>query len=378
MKIAIIGSAYPYRGGLAIYNERLARAFMEAGHEVEIFTFTLQYPSFLFPGKSQYSEEPEPQDLKINRCINSVNPLNWISVGNKIKKSKADLVIVKFWLPFMGPSFGTILRRVRKNNHSKIITIIDNMVPHETRPGDKPFTSYFTKAVDGFVAMSKTVYEDINIFDTKKPRVLSPHPLYDSFGALIDKNAAREKLGLKKDSKILLFFGLIRDYKGLDLLIESFSDKRFRDDDYHLIIAGEYYSDKHVYTSLIEKHHLGEFILQADKFIPDSEVGIYFSAADLVVQPYKSATQSGVTQIAYHFNKPMVVTNVGGLPEMCPDGEVGYVTEVNPESIADGVIKFFEDDFKTKNQMAENINDLKKQYSWEILVENILKLKEKI
>lgn len=378
MKIAIIGSAYPYRGGIAIYNERLARAFMDAGHEVEVFTFTLQYPSFLFPGKSQYSEDEAPKDLKINRCVNSVNPLNWIASGNKIKRFNADLVIVKFWLPFMGPAYGTILRRIRKNKHSKIITIIDNMIPHESRPGDKAFSTYFTKAVHGFVAMSKTVLKDISIFDTQKPRILSPHPLYDSFGDPIAKNMAREKLGLEKDAKILLFFGLIRDYKGLDLLIESFADPRFRKDKYHLIIAGEYYSDKHVYTSLIEKHDLNNFVLQADKFIPDSEVSLYFSAADLVVQPYKSATQSGVTQIAYHFNKPMVVTKVGGLPEMCPDGKVGYVTEVDPKSIADGVLRFFENDPNSQKQMAENINELKKQYSWEILVENITKLKEKI
>ncbi len=378
MKIAILGSAHPYRGGIAIYNDRLGRAFMEAGHHVEIFNFSLQYPSFLFPGKSQYSEEPPPPDLIIHRSINSVNPINWFSVGSKIRKWKPDLVIVRFWLPFMGPAFGTILRQVRKNKHSKIISIVDNMVPHEPRPGDKPFTKYFIKPLDGFLAMSQTVLDDIEKFDSKKPKTLSPHPLYDSFGELIDKQEARKKLGLDKDAKILLFFGLIRDYKGLDLLIESFGDKRFREDNYHLIIAGEYYSDKHVYTDLIDKHHLGECILQADKFIPDSEVNIYFSAADLIVQPYKSATQSGVTQIAYHFNKPMVVTNVGGLPEMCPDGEVGYVCEVDPTSIADGVIRYFGDDAETKNQMVENIKVIKKKYSWDILVESILNLKKKL
>lgn len=378
MKIAILGSAHPYRGGIAIYNDRLGKAFMEAGHEVEIFNFSLQYPSFLFPGKSQYSEEPPPPDLIIHRSINSVNPFNWFSVGNKIRKWKPDLVIVRFWLPFMGPAYGTILRLVRKNKHSKIISIVDNMIPHESRPGDKPFTKYFIKPLDGFLAMSKTVLEDIETFDKKKPRTLSPHPLYDSFGELVDKKEARKKLGLKEDAKVLLFFGLIRDYKGLDLLIESFADKRFREDNFHLIIAGEYYSDKHVYTDLIEKHNLGEYVLQADKFIPDSEVNIYFSAADLIVQPYKSATQSGVTQIAYHFNKPMVVTNVGGLPEMCPNGEVGYVCEVEPKSIADGVIRFFNDDDETKNQMVENIKIIKKKYSWDILVESLLNLKEKL
>lgn len=376
MKIAILGSAHPYRGGIAIYNDRLAKALIEAGHEVVLYNFTLQYPSFLFPGKSQYSEDPAPPGLNIIRCVNSINPFNWLKVGRKIRNSKPDLVIAKFWLPFMGPCLGTILRRIKKDKSIKAITIIDNMVPHESRPGDKIFTQYFSNSVDGFIAMSQAVLDDILLFDKKKPKLLSPHPLYDNFGLAIEKQEARKKLNLNPRDNILLFFGLIRDYKGLDLLIKSFADERFRNKNYKLIVAGEYYADKEVYTNLIDSLKLNDEIIQVDRFIPDSEVGVYFGASDLVVQPYKSATQSGVTQIAYHFNKAMVVTNVGGLPEMCPDGEVGYVTEVDPKSIADGVLRYFES--ADKEAMILNMERIKKKYSWEILVDNIFHLKDLI
>lgn len=376
MKIAIIGSAYPYRGGLSAYNERLAKAFQDQGRDVTIYTFTLQYPDFLFPGKSQYSTDPAPKHLKIKRAVNSVNPFNWLKIGKEIRNTQPDLVIIKFWLPFMGPAFGTILRQIKKNKHTKVITIIDNMIPHESRPGDKAFTKYFIKPVDAFVAMSKSVLDDIQLFDQKKPKMYSPHPLYDNFGELTSRNEALDQLGLNKDTKYLLFFGLIRDYKGLDILIEAFGDQRFRNENIKLIIAGEYYSDQEKYTQLIQKHQLQNDVIEVNKFIPDSEVGLYFNACDLLVQPYKSATQSGVTQIAYHFNKPMVVTDVGGLSEMCPDGKVGYIVPPNPKDIADAILKYFN---ATDHQaMVEHIKEEKKKYSWEILTENIDKLAAKI
>ena len=372
MKIAIIGSAYPFRGGLAAYNERLAKAFQEQGEEVALYTFTLQYPNFLFPGKSQYSEDPPPKHLNIVRCINSVNPLNWLAVGNKIRKTRPDLVIIKFWLPFMGPCFGAILRMIKRNGHSKVINIIDNMIPHEKRPGDRVFTQYFVKPVDAFIAMSQTVLDDVDKFDTTKPRLLSPHPLYDNFGEIRPRTEALEKLGFDPSFQYLLFFGLIRDYKGLDILIKAFADKRFRNQKLKLIVAGEYYADREKYVGLIKKHQLENDIIQVDKFIPDSEVALYFNACDLVVQPYKSATQSGVTQIAYHFNKPMIVTNVGGLSEMCPDGKVGYVTDPTPNAIADAILKFFAD--TDKEAMIENIIGEKQKYSWDILTAAIYDL----
>lgn len=376
MKIAIIGPAYPYRGGISMFSERLAKALQDAGHEVVVYTFTLQYPSFLFPGKSQYSDGPAPKDLNIIRCINAINPLTWWKTGKKIRKTSPDLVLVKFWLPLMGPAFGTILRSIRKYKPSKIISIVHNIIPHESRFGDRPFTQYFTKAVDGFVALSDIVIKDLDQFKNTQHKTLSPHPLYDNFGSPIPKEEALKKLDLNPDQKVILFFGLIRPYKGLDLLIDAFADKRLEVLNLKLIIAGEYYTDKQPYLDQIEKYNLSDRIVMIDQFVPDSEVTQYFSAADLVVQPYRSATQSGVSQVAYHFNTPMVVTNVGGLAELCPHGKVGYVAEPQPLAITDTILKFFTETDQTA--MSENIKEEKKKYSWDILVKNILDLKAKL
>ncbi len=376
MKVVIIGSAYPYRGGLASYNERFAKEIQSQGHEVSIYTFTLQYPGFLFPGKTQYSEESPPENLNIVRCINSVNFFNWVSVGNRIKRSKPDLVIVKYWIPFMGPCFGTILRRIKGNRHTKVITIVDNMIPHESRVGDRAFTKYFIKPVDAFVAMSDCVLSDIESFDTVKPKILSPHPLFDNFGESIPKEEALQKLKLSTEYRYILFFGLIRKYKGLDLLLRSLKDKRLQNKKIKLIVAGEYYSNKKIYTDIMEQLGIEDEVIQADKFISDSEVKVYFSAIDLVVLPYKSATQSGVVQIAYHFEKPMVVTNVGSLAEMCPDNKVGYVVPKDPESIAEAIFRFFNED--KNDEFVANIQEEKKKYSWDLLANNILGLYDKL
>lgn len=376
MKIIIIGTAYPYRGGLASYNERLARELLKERHNVTIKTFILQYPNFLFPGKTQYSEENSPEDLNIVRCINSVNPFNWISVGNQIKKTMPDLIIIKYWLPFMGAAFGTILRRIKSNGRTKVICIVDNMIPHESRTGDKQLTKYFIKPVDAFVAMSENVLNDIESFDAKKPKILSPHPIFDNFGNSISREDALQKLGLDLENRYILFFGLIRKYKGLDLLIKAFADNRFRHLKLKLIIAGEYYSDKELYANLIKEYSLENDIIQIDRFIQDSEVKFYFNAADLVVQPYKSATQSGVTQIAYHFNKPMIVTDVGGLAELCPHEKVGYVISIDPNEIADAIYRYFTEG--DQNKFINNIIEEKKKYSWSVLVDNILKTFNKL
>lgn len=372
MKIVILGTSHPFRGGLAAYNERLAYALNQLGHDVTIQTFSLQYPQFLFPGKTQLSEEPAPTNLRIEQSVNSVNPINWLSVGKRLKKEKPDLLIVKYWLPFMGPCFGTILRQIKKNNHTKMICILDNVIPHESRPGDKLFTRYFVKPVDGYIAMSQKVFDDIKLFDNSKAKLLTPHPLFDGFGEIIPKQEALKKLNLNADFKYILFFGFIRQYKGLDLLLEAMSDERFKNEKIKLIIAGEYYADKQYYTDIIQQHNLSEKIIEFQKFITDSEVKYYFSASDLVVQPYKTATQSGVTQIAYHFNKAMIVTDVGGLAEICPDGKVGYVVQANPPEIADAILKYFNE--ADKDQMHKYILEEKKKYSWDILVQKIMTL----
>jgi glycosyltransferase involved in cell wall biosynthesis len=364
MKIAILGSAHPLRGGLAAFNERLAYQLQQQGHTVVIYSFSLQYPSFLFPGKTQYTEEPAPQGLTIKTVVNSVNPLNWLSVGAAMNKENFDLIIVKYWLPFMGPAFGTILRRARRNGHTRVVCIVDNIIPHEKRPGDKPFTTYFIKPVDAFVTMSMDVLKDVKTF-TSKPSFFTPHPIYDSYNEAVSKDAACARLGLNPAKKYLLFFGFIREYKGLDLLLEAMNDSRIRAAGIELIAAGEYYS-KDVEAnnnSIIEKHQLQQVVHLRTDFIPNSEVRYYFSAADLVVQPYKHATQSGITQIAFHFEKPMVVTNVGGLAEVVPDGKVGFVAEPDPTSIADAILKFYQPN--SIPNLREHILHEKKKYTWD-------------
>ena len=274
----------------------------------------------------------------------------------------------------MGPSLGTLARIIKKNKHTKILSIAHNIIPHEARYGDKWLTKYFTNHVDGFLAMTQNVMNDLESFNTISPKVLSPHPIYDNFGESVEREEALRYLDLDNSYGYMLFFGLIRDYKGLDLLLEAFS--QINNKKIKVIIAGEYYSDKTTYKELIQKLKLEDKIIEVDKFIPDSEVNYYFSACDIVVQPYKSATQSGVTQIAYHFNKPMIVTDVGGLKEMCPDGKVGYVVPPQSDKIKDAILKFYES--TEKNKMIENIKEEKKKYSWSNFTNVLFSLIDKV
>ena len=371
-KIVIIGSAYPLRGGLTAYNERLARAYMQNGDDVTIYTFSLQYPNFLFPGKTQYSSDPPPEDLNIKVKINSINPLNWIQTGKEIKKLKPDLVIIKFWIPFMAPCLGKIARIIKKNKHSKVVSIIDNIIPHEKRPGDRALAKYWVNSVDGFIAMSKSVLSDLNTFDKKKPKLFCPHPLYDNFGAAIDKTKAKELLKLNPKENYLLFFGFIRDYKGLDILLKTMADEKIKELPVKLLVAGEFYTEAKPYFDLIEKHRLQDRVIMSNDFIPDGDVAKYFSACDIVVQPYKDATQSGVTQIAYHFNKPMITTDVGGLAEIVPDGKVGYVVNPDVDELVTAISSFY-----TKNkekEFIENVKSEKQKYTWENMINTIEKL----
>jgi D-inositol-3-phosphate glycosyltransferase len=375
MNISIIGTAFPYRGGLAAYNERLAKQLITEGHDVTFFTFTLQYPGFLFPGKSQFMDGPSPSVPVISRKVNSVNPFNWLSVGQKLKRKKPDLLIFKYWIPFMAPCFGTIARITRSNGHTKVICILDNVVPHEHRPGDKILTKYFIAGIDGAIAMSQSVLNDLEHFRKNIPAKLNPHPLFDNFGSPVDRGEALSRLGLEQDFRYILFFGFIRAYKGLDLLINAFSDTRFRDKKLRLIIAGEFYEDPAPYLKQIKEYDLENKIFLFDRFIADDEVKNFFSAADLVVQPYKSATQSGVTQIAYQFEKPMVVTNVGGLNEIIPDGRCGYVVDTDHKEIADAINDFFETD--RTEMFVKNIREEKEKYSWNKMTGSIMEVFKK-
>ncbi|GAA4753130.1 glycosyltransferase [Flavisolibacter ginsenosidimutans] len=375
-KVLIIGPAHPLRGGgITTFNHRLAKEFIEKGYDCEIVSFSLQYPSFLFPGKSQYSDEPAPEDLTIHSLINSVHPLNWLRVGRKLKKWKPDLVIVRFWLPLMGPSLGTVLRQLKKNNHTKIICIADNVVPHEKRFGDKPFTKYFLKACDAFVTMSEKVLTDLRSFEKTKPAVLVPHPLYDNFGEKVSKEKARRRLRLQVTDKIIVFFGFIRRYKGLNLLLQAMADRRIKEQNIKLLIAGEFYEDEETYRNLIATFKLQNRIILHNHFIADVDVKNYICAGDCIVQPYINATQSGVTPLAYHFEKPMIVTNVGGLPALVPHQKVGLVAEPNPQSIAGAILQFYSlgEDF-----FLPQLREEKKKYSWEKLVEAIVALARKV
>jgi len=371
--IVILGTAYPFRGGgISTYNERLARAYQNKGFNVIIYTFCLQYPNFLFPGKTQYSDEKAPNDLNIKIAVNSINPFNWIKVGLEIKKLAPHLLIIRYWIPFMAPCLGVIARIARKNKITKAIAITDNIIPHEKMPGGNLLSTFFVKSCDGFLAMSRSVLKDLKHIDNSRPSIYNPHPLYDNFGEPVSKERAKELLKLDKEFKYILFFGFIRDYKGLDILIEAFADNRFRSLPVKLLVAGEFYIDSKPYLQLIEKLKLVDKIELHTQFIPNNQIVNYFSACDIVAQPYKDATQSGVTQIAYHFNKPMLTTNVGGLSEMVPDGKVGYVVNPDAKQIAEALLRFFNEN--NEELFVENVKIEKQRFSWDILIESINKL----
>jgi len=372
-KIVILGSAYPLRGGLASFKERLCRAFNENGDAARLVTFSLQYPSLLFPGKTQFSDSEKP-DLNIEVSVNSINPFNWLKIGKRIQKEKPDILIFKYWSPFMAPCFGTIARMVKKNRHTKIITIVDNLIPHERHFYDAFLTKYFIKPIDACIAMSKSVYDDIERFNPKKIKKLTPHPIYDNYGEKLPQKEALQQLGLEDNYTYFLFFGFIRSYKGLDLLIDAFADARLREFPIKLIVAGEFYENEKPYLDAIQKYNLSNNIILRTNFIPNEEIKNYFSAADLIVQPYKSATQSGVTQIGYHFEKPMLVTNVGGLAEIIPNGKVGYVVEPVKEEITTALLDFL----KNKPDFSQGIQEEKQKYTWDKLVSAINSVYEEL
>ena len=382
MKVVILGTAWPYRGGLSAFNERLAYEYQSQGHEVEVVTFTLQYPSFLFPGKTQYSDEPAPKGLKITRMLNAVNPLSWLRTGLYIHRLRPDLIVTKFWLPFMAPALGTVNRVAKKKwkaesgkwKTTKRITILDNLIPHEKRPGDRMFARYFVRSIDGMVARSRSVLADADLFDRKgrKPRLFCPHPLYDHYGDPLPPDEARRLIGIPAEGRYLLFFGFIRDYKGLDLLLRAMDDERVEKLGVKLIVAGEFYGDPKPYMELLRSLDISDRVALHTDFIPDHEVNRYFCAADLVVQPYKTATQSGVTQIAFHFGKPMVVTNVGGLPEIVPDGKVGFVVEPQVQPLADAIVRYYEEGWQS--HLTAGVLEERQKYSWSKMTETIGKL----
>lgn len=373
MKIIIVGPAHPYRGGIAAFTDRLATEFVAEDADVTLYTFTLQYPSFLFPGKTQYSDAAPPENIKIFRKINSVNPFTWIKTAKEIRSKNPDIVIFAYWMSFFAPCYAKMAKIISKNKNTRCIGLVHNMMPHEKSFLDRLFSPCFVKSMDAFVALSKSVLDDISKLDKKsKPKQFSPHPLYDHYGDREDKTLALSSLYLDEKYDYLLFFGLIREYKGLDLLLKAMADERLDKYPLKLIVAGEFYDKKEPYLQMIDNNHINNKVIICDRYIPDEEVKNFFNLADMVVQPYKSATQSGVTQVAYHFEKPMLVTDVGGLREIVPDGKVGYVVEPVPEKIADAICDFYDND--RKELFGNNIVEEKKKYEWSKMTETIMKL----
>ena len=374
-KVFIIGPAYPLRGGLATFDELFCEAFLQQGHDCEIISYSLQYPNFLFPGSTQFDTSGiAPKNIKINTLINSINPISWNKTARFIKKQKPDFIVFRFWIPFMGPALGSIARMVRKSG-VKVLAITDNVIPHETRPGDVAFAKYFIKACDGFITMSKAVMKDLEKFTSTANKKYLLHPLYTSFGEKINKQEARSKLGLPTDKQLVLFFGLIRKYKGLDLLLDAMKELK-SNPNINLVVAGEFYDDKQLYLDLIKQYDIENQVIIHGKFIANEDVKLYFSATDLVTLPYKTATQSGVTQVSFHFEVPTLVTNVGGLGEIIPDKIAGYVVEPNGKDIADGIRDYFEN-----NRMpafTEGMKKEKQKYDWKIFVDEVIDLYKKI
>ena len=372
-KVIIIGPAFPFRGGIANFNNALAQEYYDRGDQVTLYSFTLQYPGFLFPGTTQYESGEAPKNLKIKTLINSVNPFNWINVARKINTENPDYVIIRYWLPFMAPCLGTIARLLNKK--IKILAITDNVIPHEKRIGDTLLTRYFVKSCDAFLSLSASVLDDLSKFTNTTYKKFIPHPIYNVFGDKIPKAKALENLGLNSEDKHLLFFGFVRKYKGLDLMLKAMGDSRIKAMGIKLIIAGEFYDDKTEYTDMITNLGIEDKIIMKSDFIPAEKVKNYFCAADMITQTYRTATQSGVTQIAYSFDRPMLVTDVGGLAEIVPNNKVGYVTSQNPIAIADAII-----DFYTNNKEAEftiNTSTEKKRFSWESFVDGVEQLMQK-
>ncbi len=371
--VICIGPAYPLRGGISNFNVALSQSFIKNGINCSICSFSLQYPKILFPGKTQFEEAGKaPENIKIYSTINSVNPFSWFKTAKKIRKNSPDLVIIHYWMPFMAPSLGTIARKIKKNKKTKIIAITHNVIPHEKRTGDKTLTRFFLKSCDGFVALAESVKNDINRFVFSPKAIFNPHPIYDIFGDIIEKKQARKYLNLNPEDKIILFFGLIRDYKGLDILLEAMSDERIKNANIKLVVAGEFYEDKSKYEKIINSKKIKDKVIITGTYIAQDEVKYYFSAADIIVQPYKTATQSGVTQIGYHFNKAMLVTNVGGLAEIIPHNKVGYVVEPEAGKIADALFDFY--DKNKEKEFSENAATEKEKYSWKNMINSIIKL----
>jgi glycosyltransferase involved in cell wall biosynthesis len=370
MKILILGTAYPLRGGIAHYNALLASALRNR-HTVETITFKRQYPSLLFPGKTQEESggglhgEPAPQ------LIDSINPFNWWSVAREIRRRSPDLVIFKYWLPFFGPCFGTIARLVKRGRTTRILTICDNVLPHERRVFDLAFTRYAFAPVDYFIVQSDAVERDLLSFWPEAAYRNVPHPLYSMFGEAVPKDRARRELGLTAD-RVILFFGYIRKYKGLHVLLDAMASLD-RTLGIHLVVAGEFYDDERSYREQIARLNLEQSVTIRSDYLPNESVALYFSAADAVILPYLSATQSGIAQIAFNFDRPVIATMVGGLSEVVRENVTGLLAPpADSLALRDRIVSFYAD--ARERSLVEGVRAEKGRYSWDNLVRAIEEL----
>ncbi|HEY3875296.1 MAG TPA: glycosyltransferase [Candidatus Kapabacteria bacterium] len=393
MRIVIVGTAYPLRGGIAHYVALLAQTLIKRGHEVKIITFKRQYPKFLFPGKSQEEQTPSPFQKNSSQplqggsrevlepatteiLIDSLNPITWMKAGAAAAKFKPDLIIFKYWIPFFAPDYGVIARVAKwltrkKGKQCKIVFIADNVLPHEKRPGDLMFTRFAFRSVDSFIVQSEAVERDLKSLMPSATCIRLDHPVYEIFGSRMDRSFARKTLSIPEDVPAILFFGYIRKYKGLDLLLRAMPQLLAKLPELRLIVAGEFYDDEAEYRSLMSELKIPESNLVLDTdYIPNEDVAIYFSAANATVLPYRSATQSGIVQIAYNFDQPVIATDVGGLAEIVIDGKSGLIApEAKPEAIAEKVIQFFNE--QLEEPLTNGVIDEKKKYSWDTFAEGI-------
>ena len=366
MKVVLIGPFPPLRGGISMFNHSLSNEF-EKTHEVFRISFSLQYPKFLFPGKSQYNEFLGKPAEKL---VSSINPLSWSKTAKRIVDIKPDLVIFQYWHPFFSLAFSSIANKIKRGFNAKIIVNCNNIIPHEPNFLDKYLTKKFFKYGDYFVTMSQTVKKVLLQIDPHAKFIESKHPIYDIFGDPIKKDIAMRNLSLSKelDKKIILYFGLIREYKGLDILIEAAQKLKTKLGNFKIVVAGECYGKEAKYLNLAKKLDVLDCFDFRFQFVKDQQISSYFCSSDVVVLPYRSATQSGVIPLAYHFNKPVITTNVGGLPENVLDGQTGFICNPTPKELSNSIVKFF----SSSHGFSSSVMDFKKQFSWEIFVKNII------
>jgi glycosyltransferase involved in cell wall biosynthesis len=374
MKIVFLSTFYPFRGGIAQFSAHLYRE-AEKNHEVEAVTFTRQYPKLLFPGKTQLVSKHDTADkIPSKRWLDSINPFTYMSTARKIRNLHPDLIISRYWMSFFAPSFGWVLGKQEKKTIR--LAILDNVIPHERRFFDDAFNRFFLNRNDGFIVMSEQVQKDLLFYLPKAKHILIPHPIYNHFGEKIPKTEALQKLGISECSgkKVLLFFGIIRDYKGLDILLNALA---LLDETYILVIAGEVYGSFEKYTSIIKEKKMDKKVKLYNQYIDDSEVTNFFSAADVCVLPYRSATQSGITNISYHFEVPVISTNVGGLAETITHGRTGLIAEeVNEKALVKQIKNFYE--IYNPKEFTQNIQLYNNENSWENYVNKMLVFAEEL